>query len=270
MDQIYFVIRGDDKRNIHLAKMLRDDGYEVALWENPSCENEIPPVNMARIGAAPCILALPFSSSQEDIVYAIETINSGSVCFGGFANDETLKCAKIKNIAYHNILEHEPFTILNAIPTAEGALMCAMQNTLYTLHGSKVVVLGYGRVGKAAAKIFHACSCETTVVARSEEQLVYARSSGFRHAQLLELAPVLKDADIILNTIPAPILNRQMLSAIRPNALIIELASGKYNIDYSAANELGINVIVASSLPGKVAPISAARYMKEAILYYLK
>ena len=46
---------------------------------------------------------------------------------------------------------NEELTILNAIPTAEGAIQIAMEKSLKTVHGSKCLVLGFGRIGKILA-----------------------------------------------------------------------------------------------------------------------
>lgn len=43
--------------------------------------------------------------------------------------------------------------VLNAIPTAEGAIQIAMEEMPVTIHGSKALVLGFGRVGKTLAKM---------------------------------------------------------------------------------------------------------------------
>ena len=269
MEKELFVIRGEDKRNVHLARMLIEDGYNVAVWNNSTAEQSIPSVDETQVSEFPCILVLTLTASQEELIYVLNSLCYGSVCFGGYANEEVKKLARDKNIEYYNILEYEPFSVLNSIPTAEGALMYAMQNTSYTLHGSRVAVLGFGRVGKAVAKIFDACSCETIVVCRSYEQLAYAQAYGYGYAHLSELASILKNVDIVLNTIPEQILDRQMLSALRSDVLIMELASGKNNIDYPAAKEFGLNVIAANGLPGKVAPVTAAKYIKETILHFL-
>ena len=46
--------------------------------------------------------------------------------------------------AFKHINSHIP----NAVPTAEGAIEIAIAETPFTIHGSKSLVLGYGKIGK--------------------------------------------------------------------------------------------------------------------------
>jgi dipicolinate synthase subunit A len=194
--------------------MLKADGYDAALWGYAG-EADIAPVDEAQIAAAPRVLVMPFSASQEEIVQALYFLCAGSACFGGYACDAALTLAGKRGVAYYNLMDDEPFAILNCIPTAEGALELAMQHTPYTLHGAKAAVLGFGRVGKTTARLFHACSCDTTVVCRSYEQLAYAQAYGYNTAHLSKLGLVLRDTDILLNTVPERLLDKEMLSNLK-------------------------------------------------------
>lgn len=41
--------------------------------------------------------------------------------------------------------------VANAVPTAEGAVQVAMEELPFTLHSARVLILGFGRVGKLTA-----------------------------------------------------------------------------------------------------------------------
>ena len=62
------------------------------------------------------------------------------------------------------------------------------------------------------------------------------------------------------------VLDRQTLEQARPDTVIIDLASKPGGVDFEAAKELGLNVIWALSLPGKVAPITAGKIITDTIL----
>ena len=49
------------------------------------------------------------------------------------------------------------------------------------------------------------------------------------------------------------------------NSLIIDLASKPGGVDFESARELGVKVIWALSLPGKVAPVTAGIIIKDTI-----
>ena len=69
--------------------------------------------------------------------------------------------------------------------------------------------------------------------------------------------------NIIFNTVPTQILDKSTLILLNKNTLIIDLASAPGGVDYKTAEKLGIKAILASALPGKVAPASSAEYLQE-------
>ena len=76
--------------------------------------------------------------------------------------------------------------------------------------------------------------------------------------------------DIIFNTIPSLILDEQKLKLLKKNAVIIDLASKPGGVDFNKAKELNIKTIWALALPGKVAPVTSAKYLQECIQEYIK
>ena len=65
--------------------------------------------------------------------------------------------------------------------------------------------------------------------------------------------------DLIFNTVPAPILTTEVLSDMKPPCFIIDLASLPGGVAADTMLPDGCRVLHALSLPGKVAPLSAAR-----------
>lgn len=261
-EDVLFVIGGRDPRNAYLANLLVEDGYKVVQWDAEA--------NEAEIFSAPCVLILELYTQSDALWHILRRLRSGSICFGGKIGQEHMRFAQLNGITYFNVLEQEVFCIQNSIPTAEGALMAAMQNTPFTIHGSKTTVLGYGRIGKAVAHLFSCCASEVTVVSRLREELAYAQARGLRTKPLSAFSEALKDADIVINTVPARLLDARALACIHSGTLILELASGTDNIDLAQVNEYGLNLVRAGSLPGKAAPASAAQYLKETMLYCLR
>ena len=65
-------------------------------------------------------------------------------------------------------------------------------------------------------------------------------------------------------------LGRGELEAVKPDCLILDLASKPGGVDLGAAGELGLTVIWALSLPGKVAPATAGAAIKSTIYNMLR
>ena len=70
---------------------------------------------------------------------------------------------------------------------------------------------------------------------------------------------------MIFNTVPAKVLNRDVLQFVSNDSLIIDLASKPGGVDFDFAQQKGIKTIHALSLPGKVAPSTSANYMEAVI-----
>ncbi len=68
--------------------------------------------------------------------------------------------------------------ILNAIPSAEGAIQIAMEQLPITIHGSKSFVLGFGRLGKTLARMLAGIGAITTVAARKSADLARIYETG--------------------------------------------------------------------------------------------
>ncbi len=155
--------------------------------------------------------------------------------------------------------------ILNSIPTAEGAVQIAMQEMKTTIHGSRAMVLGFGRVGTTLGRTLKALGASVSVVSEKQGELARAYEMGCDRVQLSNLADSLDRVDVIFNTIPAAVLTSEILRRMNPDTLIIDLATAPGGTDFGAANEYGIKALLAPGLPGKVAPIMAGRVLAEVV-----
>lgn len=160
--------------------------------------------------------------------------------------------------------------IPNAVPTAEGAIEIAITETPFTIHGSKSLVLGYGKIGKILSKDLYALGAQTYVEARKYADLAMIEGHGYEPLPLDNLKDHIHEFDIIFNTIPSLILDDEILTKVKKDALIIDLASKPGGIDFDAAKAYGLKVIWALSLPGKIAPVSSGAIIKDTIMNIIK
>jgi dipicolinate synthase subunit A len=155
--------------------------------------------------------------------------------------------------------------ILNAIPTAEGAIQIAMEELPITLHNSNVLILGYGRIGKILAKMLHGIGANVYVEARKYADIAWIKSYCYKPVMLNEISQIIGDMNLVVNTIPSLILNCELLNKLNKDCLVIDLASKPGGVDFDKAKEFGIKAIWALSLPGKVAPVTAAEFIKNTV-----
>lgn len=139
--------------------------------------------------------------------------------------------------------------------------MMAIQHTDYTIHGSRVAVLGLGRTGMTIARTFAALGAKVKVGARSSAHLARISEMGLAPFQIDELTENVKDIDICINTVPSMVLNQAVLSRMTPKTLILDLASRPGGTDFKYAEKQGIKALLAPGLPGIVAPKTAGQIL---------
>jgi len=157
--------------------------------------------------------------------------------------------------------EDQELALLNAIPTAEGAIQKAMELSEITLHDSSVLVTGLGRCGTVLARKLAALGCRVAVAVRRREAGALARTMSMDYLYMNEIARHAPKFDFVFNTVPAPVLDASTLKEFRPGTIIIDLASAPGGTDFLAARQRGLKAVLLPGLPGKVAPRSAGRIL---------
>ncbi|CFX75653.1 D-isomer specific 2-hydroxyacid dehydrogenase, NAD-binding [Syntrophomonas zehnderi OL-4] len=196
---------------------------------------------------------------------AVANLASNALIIIGSARQFLKDWAKKRGVTLLEIAEIDAVAILNSIPTAEGAIQIAMEETPSTIHGSKTCVIGFGRVGITLARTLKALGSDVTVVARDEGQLARAYEMGCRRAGFDDLHEIMNYSSIVFNTVPEMVLPRSILKYANPEILIIDLAAQPGGTDFEAANAYGLKAILAPGLPGKVAPVFAGKILAEVI-----
>lgn len=265
---------GGDLRQLYMVEELSKYNSEVYAFGLP--ESKCEGINVFCCNSLEqslsysdnIILPLPLSRDDSTIIAPLfdgtilldDIINivkgSNKLLLVGKASDIVIGKLKENSIPVIDYFENEQLNIQNAILTAEGALALAINETKFSLYGSKCLVTGYGRIAKILSKHLATMGAKVTVAARNPNDLNWAEISGYSIAKIDDISKE-TDTDIIFNTVPARILNEKTISKLNKNCLIIELASEPYGTDFAACNTHKIRYINAASLPGKVAPKSA-------------
>ena len=157
----------------------------------------------------------------------------------------------------------EEYQIAIARLTAEGAIALLRPET--GLSGAHILLLGYGRIARLLARELQKAGALVAAAARSGEQRAWAEAEGIEALPLDALSGALDRFDVIIGTIPAPVLTEPLLALVRKDALLLELASAPGGIDAAAAHERGLRYIRAPGLPAKYAPERAAVILRDAV-----
>ncbi|MEA4824781.1 MAG: dipicolinate synthase subunit DpsA [Clostridiaceae bacterium] len=285
---IRIAILGGDRRFSYLAGMLARDGCEVrvacAIAGDPApsviaCDTPRDALEEARAVVLPLPIlgadgrlntpGVPDSRNRPDAYALLAQMPKDCVVSGGLAPSDYGLCAARHGLRLVDYYAREEFAVANCVPTAEGAIETAMRELPVTLHGSDLLVIGWGRVGKALATRLAALGAHVTVSARKPGDLAGIISCGLTPAKTPELlrdeTGILSRAAVIFNTVPWPVLGWEELVAMRPDCVYIELASAPGGLDVEAAACAQLRVIRAPGLPGLVAPVSAAAILRDTL-----
>ena len=228
--------------------------------EKTEAEAVLLPIPFTRDGIH---LFAPESTEKILISDVLASVPENSMIFAG----------NVSNITDNRISDYakrEAFALMNAVPTAEGALLLALQNGKRTVFGMRVAVIGYGKVAFATAKLFYAVGADVTVFARKAQARIEAHMMGYTAKPISELSECIDAYELLINTVPARILNREALSKMSKNALLLELASAPFGLDFEEAANLGIHAECASGLPGRFFPETAGYAVADTVLDILR
>ena len=275
-----FAVVGGDKRSIALAEMLFKLGHRVKLYgfinyerETPmQCKNLYEAISEAEyiIGPIPCahnggVLNAPFHNGPVLMEDLFRLIKPSQTFMAGYMKPEIFALAKKYDIHAIDMLGREELLVANAIPTAEGAIKIAIEETDITLHGNNMLVIGYGRIGTVLCGMLRGMGAQVSAVVNSGHAAALAKSCGHNVIFFEDLEKHLNEADIIFNTVPEILLDKRNMKHVRKDTLIVDLASPPYGVDVNAARDFGLKALFTNSLPGKIAPVTTAKYILETI-----
>ncbi|WNQ13782.1 dipicolinate synthase subunit DpsA [Paenibacillus aurantius] len=200
--------------------------------------------------------------SSEELMLTeelVEALPPHAKLFTGMAKGYLKKLCAKHSLKLYELFDRDDVAIYNSIPTAEGAIMMAIQNTDFTIHGSQSMVLGMGRTGFTLARTLQGLGAHVKMGVRRPEHYARAWEMGFEPFYTQEISQHVGNIDLIFNTIPTMIITAQIIAKIPNRALIIDLASKPGGTDFRFAEKRGIKAMLAPGLPGIVAPKTAGR-----------
>ena len=284
-----FAVIGGDLRIIKLVKMLAEDGNTVYTYGLEKAEElkNMPNIIFCEklqkaiseyvevvIGPIPFSsnginINTPFSEKEISIRELMHHLNA-KILIAGSITPDIYDMVNDEYIEIIDIMKREELAVLNTISTAEGAIEIAIENTSKIIHGSNILILGFGRIGKVLARKMSGLSAKVTCAARKDEDLAWIKAYGHRATNINFLGENLSKYDIIINTVPHLILTQERMQYVKNDCLLIDLASNPGGIDKKSAKERNLKLIWALALPGKVAPVTTAEFIKDTVYNILK
>ncbi len=279
---LQIAVIGGDLRQAHLANLLARDGFcvsalcleqDVYLGDDVKQGEDTQGVlSRSDVIVLPLPVTVdkkninaPFSKQKLAVRDVLTYAKKDVLLLGGMPDPELRTKCEQMGLTMIDYLEREELAVLNAIPTAEGAIAIAMGERASTIYGSTCILTGYGRISKVLSRLLLNMGARVIIAARKPSDLAWIRINGCEGIHISKIKDYADQADILFNTVPAMILDEEILSCLSRDCLVIDLASKPGGVDFDMAKNLRIKTIWALSLPGKVAPISAGAMIKETI-----
>ena len=286
---INIAMLGGDRRQIASVRRLSEQYDNIKLWgisaeyfKESEKDKVVSDIEGCLEKANVIVLPLPTSSDgitlnsplsegaeRLKLNSVLRMFPEESVVIGGKIPQSFAVSARTRGVRVFDYFESEEFQIKNAYITAEAALSIAMNTLDKNILDSRIAVTGYGRISKHLSRLLLGIGAEVTVAARNPKDLLWAEALGCSTVLLDEagkgLAMLQTGYDVIYNTVPSWLFDREYLLLLDKRTLIIDLASAPGGVDIRAARELGSNVNWATSLPGKYAPRSAGELIADCV-----
>lgn len=268
---------GGDQRQARLAQLLAEDGHTVTTYGLTGGDCSWKGIRKADCIILPLpvtgedgLLNTPLTGEKVPLCEVLDELSPDQVICAGRVTPEAAALANAKGLILRDYFSREELAVANAVPTAEGAIQLAMEELPITLCDARVLVIGFGRIGKLLARRLSGLGARVTVSARTCRDLAWIEALGYGAERTDQLEGWLCGYDVIFNTVPARVLQEPLLADISPGCPVIDLASRPGGVARAAAERLGVKVIWALSLPGKVAPVTAGKAIRDTIYHMLR
>lgn len=236
---IFCVCRSDAIR--YAARYLSEAGMSVTQKAAPDVSHVLLPVPA-------------FTAGDEYLAHILADLPDNAVICGGNLSSPLLKTYTTVDFL------HDPLYLAqNAAITADCACEILKRERAASHAACRILVVGWGRIGKCLCRLLEKEGASVTVAARKETDRAMISALGCRGISIKKAAEEISQFDIVINTVPA-----MVLPDITPkdNAIVMELAS--------SPGVSGGSILSCRGLPGKMAPAASGQLIADTFLRLIK
>lgn len=259
MDRHSIIFVTDDRQR-HLAELLGNPAGQVDANE---------PVRTKEVveTADRIILPTPAARAMKSPAFGLirRFLTPGQKVFGGKLPGELREELAQRRVPYCDLMELDCVQEKNAKVTAEAVVAETIGNSQKAVEEQRILVTGFGRCGRQIAEKLSALGARLVIIARNGEQRQEAELAGYEAADFAGGREMIGDAQTVINTVPAPVITRELYSRMRPDALVLDIASAPGGCDREAAEQYGIRTLALPGLPGRYVTATGAKILAEAI-----
>jgi dipicolinate synthase subunit A len=264
--KLVIAVVAGDRREQEIARLAAAAGAQVRAYGFPWPEGGIPGVSpvadaaSALSGADVALFPIPGIAADGAlfapqcpvrIVPDREMLSGmrkpGHIILGWADANLKAHCAAL-GITLHEYESDTALMLARGPAIVEGLLKVVIDNTDITIHKSRACIVGQGTIGFLVTRYMVALGAYTHVAARNEVQRAAAHAAGAESHALDELEALASRLDILISTIPAQVIGRDVLSRLPGHALLVDLAAPPGGIDREAAAGLGLKFVWARGM----------------------
>jgi len=266
-------ILGGDDREQEIARLAAGTGAIVSAYGFPWLESGIFGVRLSANAveclrdADFCLMPIPGIATDGSIFATqkivpredlLSVMADGSHIILGKADEGLADVARKLGIGIHEYEHDKELMLLRAPAIVEAALRIIIENTAITIHDASVCVVGLGNIGSVLMRSLLALGAHVTVAVRNPVQRATAYTFGARGLPLAQLKESASRFDIIISTVPAPVVGKEIIDELPSLCLIMDMSAPPGGVDVEYATSTGRTAIWARAL-GRRAPITVGR-----------
>lgn len=166
-------------------------------------------------------------------------------------NDYLQELSQNYQFYYKALLDKESFVEKNSIITAEGLLSHLIVHRRYPIYQSRIMILGFGHCAKPIIEYLKAMKAKIYVAVRNATYQEEIENMGCQYVNIKDIQ--LNHIDILINTIPDIVIEKEHLDQAKKDIMIVDIASYPYGVDHHYALSIGLNSQILPSIPSKYA-----------------
>ena len=202
----------------------------------------------------PCLLA-----SLWDSLLPGQTLAAPS--FG----EETRLLLQEKSCRALQLSQAREYAVENSLLTAEGLLSEVIQKTPFSLSSAHVLLLGYGCCGSAIGKMLLPICRSITVLEWELGRQAQAKKDGICPVAAGSLPNVLPTCSLLINTIPAHVLEPQLMQKLPGSCHIFDIASAPFGFSKNITEKYLMPYFRVPGIPGRFSPATAGQVIGKTI-----
>lgn len=151
------------------------------------------------------------------------------------------------------------FSRENSLLTAEGLLSELIRCTPFSLASARVLLLGYGCCGSAIGTLLHPLCRSIYLLEQDLDKQAVAEKKGICPIQTEDFPTVLPHCNIIINTIPAAVMEPNQIRKLPGSCHIFDIASSPFGFPEDTAEKYALPYLRLPGLPGRFSPAASGK-----------